>query len=73
MNQVRAESAIRSSARVERLLTVSNAEDRSRRMKTGGCRCHFPGFLTGMKEEIQVCSFRCQLGLGWVCLGMALM
>ena len=38
MNQVRAESAMPSSARVERRiwwLTVSEAEDKSRRMMTG--------------------------------------
>ena len=32
-----------------------------------------PGFSRGMKEEIQVCSFRCQLSPGWVSVGAALL
>ena len=62
VNQVRAESAMPSSARVERRiwwLTVSNVEDKLRRMRTEeldealaatsvtvtvGCRLHVPGF-----------------------------
>ena len=41
--------------------------------RTDGCRRHIPGFERVLREEIQVCSFGCQLNLGWVYLGVALL
>ena len=35
--------------------------------------CTYQGFREEWEEELQVCSFGCQLSLGWVSLGVALL